>query len=76
MKTKLWFGLAVSSTLWSSAAAATPNLQLAGTLEKSGNERIPIDADLVVESESPASCAPRPPRASPAVTGAKTGGAD
>lgn len=44
-------------------------------LEKIGDRRTPIDADLVVESEAPANCAPQPPKAPPAGTGAKMGAA-
>ena len=42
-------------------------------MEKVGSKRIPIDADLVVESEAPAQCAKQEPKVHPAGTGAKTG---
>jgi hypothetical protein len=45
-------------------------------MEKSGGKYIPIDADLVVESEAPANCATPPPKAPPTDTGAKRGAAD
>jgi hypothetical protein len=45
-------------------------------MEKIGDKRTPIDADLVVESEARASCPPQPPKAAPAVTGAKKGATD
>jgi hypothetical protein len=45
-------------------------------MEQLGGKRTPIDAELVVESEAPASCAHPPPKAPSAVTGAKKAAAD
>ena len=44
-------------------------------MEKRGNKLVPIDADLVVESEAPARCAPQQPRSPPADEAAKQGAA-
>jgi hypothetical protein len=43
-------------------------------MEKLGGKFVPIDADLVVESEAPAACAPSPAQAPP-LNGAATSGA-